>query len=152
MSNEAVTLIRIHSDKFDVRGFVHRKRIFNCNKQDATFTVTCHCRGRVGTLLSSSSSTTVAGNSKRLTNYPMVYIQFWAPDDGRRNRLKHVEHFTEINKLCNAASCWLYLKIYSDEYRTLDKVDLPCLAEKLQPLQGTPVFRWMQFEKRWTSS
>ena len=36
---------------------------------------------------------------------------FWAPDDGRRNRLKHVEHFTEINKLCNVASCWLHLKI-----------------------------------------
>jgi hypothetical protein len=26
---------------------------------------------------------------------------FWPPDDGRKNRLKHVEHFTEINKLCN---------------------------------------------------
>ena len=38
------------------------------------------------------------------------YIQFWAPDDGRRKRLKHAEHFTEINKLCNVASCWLYLK------------------------------------------
>jgi hypothetical protein len=43
--------------------------------------------------------------------YPMLHIQFWAPDDGRRNRLKHVEHFTEINKLCNVASRWLYLKI-----------------------------------------
>ena len=41
----------------------------------------------------------------------MLYIQFWAPDDGRRNSLKHVEHFTEINKLCNVASCWLYLEI-----------------------------------------
>ena len=36
---------------------------------------------------------------------------FWAPDDGRGNRLKHVEHFTEINKLCNVASCWLYLEV-----------------------------------------
>jgi hypothetical protein len=27
-------------------------------------------------------------------------------------RLKHVEHFTEINKLCNVASRWLYLEIY----------------------------------------
>ena len=35
---------------------------------------------------------------------------FRAPDDGRRNRLKHVEQFTEIKKLCNA-SRWLYLKI-----------------------------------------
>jgi hypothetical protein len=38
---------------------------------------------------------------------------FWAPDDGRRNRLKHVEHFAEINKLCNVASRWLHLKILS---------------------------------------
>jgi len=29
-------------------------------------------------------------------------------DDGQKNCLKHVEHFTEINKLRNIASCWLY--------------------------------------------
>ena len=46
-------------------------------------------------------ATTVAGSSKGLTKYPMLYIQFWAPDDGRRNRLKYVERFTEINKLRN---------------------------------------------------
>ena len=45
------------------------------------------------------------------TKYPMLYIQFWDPGDGRRKCLKYVEHFTEINKLCNVASCWLYLKI-----------------------------------------
>ena len=55
----------------------------------------------------------MAGSSKGLTKYPMLYKQFGAPDDGRRNRLKHVEHFTEINKLCNVAYCWLYLKILS---------------------------------------
>ena len=37
---------------------------------------------------------------------------FWAPDDRRRNRPKHVEYVTEINKLCNVAPCWLYLKIW----------------------------------------
>jgi hypothetical protein len=31
---------------------------------------------------------------------------FWAPEHGRRNRLKHVEHFAEVNELCNVASCW----------------------------------------------
>jgi hypothetical protein len=41
---------------------------------------------------------------------------FWAPDDGRSNRLKHIEHFTEINKLCNVASCWLYLEICHSVY------------------------------------
>jgi len=38
----------------------------------------------------------------------MLYVQFWAPDGGRKNRLKHVERLTEINKLWNVASCWLY--------------------------------------------
>ena len=75
-----------------------------------TFTATCNCHGRDGTT-SSISSMTVAGSSKGLTKCPMLYIQFWAPDDGWRNRLKHAQHFTEINKLCNIASCWLYLKI-----------------------------------------
>jgi hypothetical protein len=44
--------------------------------------------------------------------YPMLCIQFWVSDDGRRNRLKHIENFTEINTLCNVASYWLYLKIH----------------------------------------
>ena len=35
-------------------------------------------------------------------------MQFFAPDDGRKNRLKHVVRLTEINKLWNAAYCWLY--------------------------------------------
>jgi hypothetical protein len=25
--------------------------------------------------------------------YQILCVQFWAPDDGRRNRLKHVEHW-----------------------------------------------------------
>jgi hypothetical protein len=29
---------------------------------------------------------------KNLDKYPMLCIQFWAPDDGRRNRPKYVEH------------------------------------------------------------
>jgi len=33
-----------------------------------------------------NSSTTVAGSSKGLTRYPMLYIQIWAPGDGRRNQ------------------------------------------------------------------
>jgi len=35
-------------------------------------------------------------------------VQFWAPDDGRKTRLKRVQHLTEINKLWNVTSCWLY--------------------------------------------
>jgi hypothetical protein len=29
---------------------------------------------------------------KKIDKYPMLCIQLWALDDGRRNRLKHVEH------------------------------------------------------------
>jgi len=27
-----------------------------------------------------------------------LYVQFWAPDDGRKNFLKHVEYFAGISK------------------------------------------------------
>ena len=37
------------------------------------------------------------------------------PDDGWRYHPKHVEQFTEINELCNVASCWIYIP----EYRTI---------------------------------
>ena len=45
-----------------------------------------------------------AGSTIGLT----LYVQFWAPDDGRKNRLKRVQRVTEINKLWNVALCWLY--------------------------------------------
>jgi len=38
----------------------------------------------------------------------MLYVQFCAPDDGRRNRLKLVEQFIGINKSKNVVSCWSY--------------------------------------------
>ena len=59
----------------------------------------------------SISSTTEAGRRKGLTKVPDAIYSFWAPDDGWRNGLKHVERFTEINNLGNVASCWFYLEI-----------------------------------------
>ena len=35
-----------------------------------------------------------------------------APDDGWRYHPKHVEQFTDINKLCNVASFWIFIGIY----------------------------------------
>jgi hypothetical protein len=32
-----------------------------------------------------------------------------APDDGWKYHPKHVEQFPDINKLCNVASCWIYM-------------------------------------------
>jgi len=37
-----------------------------------------------------------------------LYVEFWAPDDGRKTRQKHAEGLTEIHKLRKSASCWLY--------------------------------------------
>jgi hypothetical protein len=34
-----------------------------------------------------------------------------APDDGWRYHPKHVEQIPDINKLCNVASCWIYIGI-----------------------------------------
>ena len=106
-----------------------------------TFTATCYCRGRVPAL-----TTTETGSSKLLTKYPMLYRKFWASDDGRRNRLKHVEHFTEINKLCNVASCWLYLKIIlrcSDPW-TSNLRNLPLYQNFKQLLGPTqPYVKWL---------
>ena len=35
-----------------------------------------------------------------------------APDDGRRYHPKHVEQFTDINKLYIVASCWIIIDTY----------------------------------------
>jgi len=40
--------------------------------------------------------------------YLTLCVQFRASDDGLKTRLKHVELLTEINKLRNVASYWLY--------------------------------------------
>ena len=105
----------------DVHGSVYRERIFKYNQRDAklhNLFISVKCSTCFRRFLRQPSGAqklyiqhllpaiVVAGNSKGLTKYPMLYIQFRAPDDGRRNRLKHVEHFTDINKLCNAASRW----------------------------------------------
>ena len=42
----------------------------------------------------SNSPMLVVGASK-LDIYQMLYVQFWAPDDGRRNCLKRVEHWQQ---------------------------------------------------------
>jgi hypothetical protein len=34
-----------------------------------------------------------------------------APDDGWKYHPKYVEQFPDINKMCNVASCWIYIRI-----------------------------------------
>jgi hypothetical protein len=43
---------------------------------------------------------------------PEAVCTDWAPDDGRRNRLKLVERFIEINKLKNVASCGVHFGLH----------------------------------------
>jgi hypothetical protein len=129
----------IPASKFDVHGSVHRKCIFRYNQREATlhslFTSvkfsTCFRR-----FLRPSSGAQICIHSIGYFVKPLLLnatvvpslpqqwqvavkvwqstrwciYSFWTPDDGRRNPLKHVEHFTEINKLCNVASCWLYME------------------------------------------
>jgi hypothetical protein len=44
--------------------------------------------------------------------YLTLYVQFCAPDDGRRNRLKRIEQFIEINRSRNVATFGCTLEIY----------------------------------------
>jgi hypothetical protein len=54
----------------------------------------------------------------------MLYVQFWAPDDWRWNRLKRVDHFAKINELYNVALCSLCLRILYWLY----SYEFPCKA------------------------
>jgi len=53
------------------------------------------------------------GSSIGLT-YLMLCVQFCAPDDGRRNRLKHVEQFIEINRSRKCCILLVELQRYSN--------------------------------------
>ena len=53
--------------------------------------------------------------------YLKLYVQFWAPEDGRKNRLKHVQRLTEINKLWNVSSCWLHSANMERPFHMRDK-------------------------------
>jgi hypothetical protein len=43
--------------------------------------------------LMNSNSPMLAVVANKFDKYPMLCVQFWAPDDGRRNSLKHVEYW-----------------------------------------------------------
>jgi hypothetical protein len=59
-------------------------------------------------LLPAAIPTMTAAGSSKVWKIPQAVCIVWAPDDGQRNCLKHVEHFIEIKKLRNIASCWLH--------------------------------------------
>jgi len=72
-------------------------------------------RKRSTILLLSSSAVPVQSRSRQLTVLLMpdaVDTVTWAPDDGWRYHPKHVERFTDINKLYIVASCRTIIGIY----------------------------------------
>ena len=44
----------------------------------------------------------------------LLYVQSWAPNDGRKDRAKHVERFTRINNLRNRCILLVLLQKYYD--------------------------------------
>jgi len=56
--------------------------------------------------------TLTADSSSGVTNTICCRYSLCAPDDGWKYHPKHVEQFPDINKLCNVASCWIYIYIY----------------------------------------
>jgi len=48
--------------------------------------------------------------------YLMLYVQSWTPDDGRKDRTKHVEWYSVNSKNC--ASSWFY-------YRNISRCTVP---------------------------
>jgi len=46
----------------------------------------------------------------------MLYVQSWTPDDGRKDRPKHVESYSTNSKNC--ASSWFY-------YRNVSRCTIP---------------------------
>jgi hypothetical protein len=48
---------------------------------------------------------------KGVTNTKCCRYSLCAPDDGWKYHPKYVEHFPDINKPCNVASCWIYIGI-----------------------------------------
>ena len=63
------------------------------------------------TQTSINSSTIAADSSNGVTNTDAADTVVCAPDDGWKYHPKHVEQFSDINKLCNVASCWIYIGI-----------------------------------------
>ena len=105
----AVVLVKWELCGFDIHGSVHRKRIFKHNQQDAplhNLFISVKCYTHFRRFLCPSSG---AHNCIYSIGY-FVKPLLLAATVVEELEL-HVEHFTEINKLCNGASCWLCLKI-----------------------------------------
>jgi hypothetical protein len=113
---------------FDVHEFLQHRCIPIYIQQDATLHIlftsencpTCfgwyfHPSSGTHTTVSTASgiSHTVTAISRYLGRVITSFQLFQdsAPDDGWRCHPKHIEQFPDINKMCNVASCWIYIGI-----------------------------------------
>jgi len=98
---------KFHNVFISVRRSTCFRRFFRSSSgaQNCTYSVR-YLSDRYCYLLLAARLTAVS--SIGLTNTWRCYVQFWAPDDERKNRLKHVERLRETNKLWNFGPCWLY--------------------------------------------
>src|SRR5215475_719004 len=91
-----------------------------------TVTAICRYHGRVGTGLSVMCVAYATHRTLKpvttLPRYRQIVVTVrqipdavdtvvCAPDDGWKYNPKHVEQFQDINKMCNVASCWIYIGI-----------------------------------------
>ena len=107
---------------------MHRKYISINIQQDATLHslfISGNCSTCFGWYLHPSSGahttvSTASGTCQTRTatchysgreQYVFDKYQMCAPDDGWIYRSKHVEKFPDINKLCNVASCWIFIEM-----------------------------------------
>jgi hypothetical protein len=60
----------------------------------------------------SISSTIATSSSYDITSANVVDIFMCAPDDGCVLHTKNELVFPEINKLCNVATCWIFIRIH----------------------------------------
>ena len=70
-------------------------------------------------------------------------MQFWAPDDGRKNSLKHVQRLKEINKLWKGASYWLYFENILAMHGPMDvKCNIYCFSTATMVTRTTSLLRY----------
>ena len=93
----------------------HSLLLTNCQQTCMTFTIAVW----------SSISCPLASSQRTCTTYTwMLYVQSWTPDDGRKDRPKHVEWYSINSKNC--ASSWFYYRNMSRCTVTWKSNSNPC--------------------------
>jgi hypothetical protein len=79
--------------------------------------------------------------------YLTLFVQFFAPDDGRRNCLKRVQQFTEIEKMLHLVGCTL--EIPKNQILWTSDLPLPEYYKKAAVCAHNVYMCWTRFSE-WT--